>query len=196
MGSQLVRLNRIYTKSGDGGETSLGDGTRVPKTDVRVRGLGAVDELNCVIGRALAGSLPGNLRTPLAQIQNELFDVGADLSCPFAPNDDKLRVTATQVSRLEHWIDTINEPLSELESFVLPGGTVAAAELHLARAVCRRAELAVLAIGTPVNPLSVQYLNRLSDLLFVMARAANDTGQSDVLWVPGKDRDAESPPGN
>ncbi len=137
---------------------------------------------------ALLHPMPEMIRNALAQIQNELFDLGADLSCPFTANDDALRVTSTQVERLESWIDTINEPLAELTSFILPGGTPTAAAVHLARAICRRAELDVLSIDAELNPDLLRYINRLSDLLFVTARACNDNGNADVLWVPGKDR--------
>ncbi len=183
----MVELNRIYTRSGDGGETSLGDGSRTTKTDQRVRAMGSVDELNSAIGCAVLEDMPEQVRTPLCQIQNELFDLGADLSCPFVEADDKLRITAGQVQRLEGWIDDINEPLSALKSFILPGGSPAAARVHMARAICRRAELDVLSIDPALNPALVQYMNRLSDLLFVMARACN-SDNGDVLWVPGKDR--------
>ena len=184
----MVKLNRIYTKTGDAGETSLGDGTRVPKTDSRIRAMGSVDELNSAIGLALLEELPETIQKALSQIQNELFDLGADLCCPFEPGDEKLRVTAAQVSRLETWIDEVNEPLADLTSFILPGGTRSAARVQVARSICRRAELDVLAIDEPLNPALTQYINRLSDLLFVMGRACNENGQADVLWVPGKDR--------
>lgn len=185
----MVRLNRIYTRGGDAGETSLGDGSRVVKTDSRVRAMGAVDELNCVIGVAIQQGLSSPAADLLRRVQNELFDLGADLSCPFTDdNEARLRITADQVKRLENQIDEINEPLGELTSFVLPGGSPAAAFLHLARSVCRRAEVETIAVGNSVNPRLLEYLNRLSDLLFVMARAANDNGNNDVLWVPGQDR--------
>jgi cob(I)alamin adenosyltransferase len=187
----MVNLNRIYTRSGDAGETSLGDGTRIAKTNDRVRAMGSVDELNSAIGLALLQSLPDAINAMLSQVQNELFDLGADLSCPFKPNDESLRMTPTQVERIESWIDEVNEPLADLTSFILPGGTPAAAAVHLARAICRRAELDVLSIDAELNPALVQYINRLSDLLFVVARACNENGVDDVLWVPGKDRDAK-----
>ena len=186
----MVVLNRIYTKSGDKGQTSLGDGSRVAKTDARIRAMGSVDELNSALGVVLLEELPTLIQAALGQIQNELFDLGADLCCPFEAGDEKLRVTPTQVERLEGWIDTVNEPLAPLSSFILPGGTRAAALIHVARSVCRRAELDVLEIEGALNPALVQYINRLSDLLFVMGRACNQNGTADVLWVPGKDRHA------
>ncbi|MFK7821968.1 MAG: cob(I)yrinic acid a,c-diamide adenosyltransferase [Planctomycetaceae bacterium] len=188
----MVNLNRIYTRSGDAGETSLGDGTRVAKNSERVRAMGSVDELNSAIGLALLQTLPDAIAAMLSQVQNELFDLGADLSCPFDPNDEALRMTATQVERLETWIDQVNEPLADLTSFILPGGTPAAAAVHVARTICRRAELDVLGIDAELNPAMVQYINRLSDLLFVVARACNENGKADVLWIPGKDRNATS----
>ena len=170
-----VRLTRIYTGGGDKGETSLGDGSRVSKLDPRVAAMGDVDELNSVVG--WAGGLDG--------VQNELFDLGADLSVPFVEGDGKLRVTAEAVGRLEQEIDEVNETLPDLKSFVLPGGNERAARLFLARAVCRRAERAVLAVPD-TNPLAAVYLNRLSDLLFVLARAANaEAGTDEILWRPG-----------
>ncbi len=167
-----VRLTRIYTRGGDKGETSLGDGSRVSKLDPRVAAMGEVDELNSLLGVA----------SGLDRIQNELFDLGADLSVPYAGNEDRLRITDEAVSRLEAEIDAVNETLPELKSFVLPGGNERAARLFLARAVCRRAERAVLAVPD-TNPLAAVYLNRLSDLVFVLARAAN--GGEEPLWKPG-----------
>jgi len=179
-----VRLTKIYTRGGDAGETSLGDGSRVSKRDPRIAAYGAVDELNAQIGVVLAGSLPRKLRTPLTRIQNELFDVGSDLSVPWAGPDDKLRVTPAMVDGLERDCDELNDPLPELKSFVLPGGNEAAARLHVARTVARRAELASLEVD--VNPLARVYLNRLSDLLFIAARAANAAASvSEPLWKPG-----------
>jgi cob(I)alamin adenosyltransferase len=187
----MVFLSRIYTKSGDAGETGLGDGTRVPKDHPRVAAYGGVDELNAVLGLLLA-QCPSVPEADLFRgIQNDLFDVGADLCVP-QPADEKpgrkLRVRPEQAARLESAIDRLNEPLAPLKSFILPGGTVAAAWCHLARTVCRRAErdVVTLARAEPVNPHAIIYLNRLSDLLFVMARVYNGNGQSDVLWVPGK----------
>jgi cob(I)alamin adenosyltransferase len=170
-----VRLTRIYTGGGDKGQTSLGDGSRVSKLDPRVAAMGDVDELNSLVG--LAGGLD--------PIQNELFDLGADLSVPFAAGDGRLRITEEAVSRLEQEIDAANESLPELKSFILPGGSERAARLFLARAVCRRAERAVLTVPD-ANPLAAIYLNRLSDLLFVLARAANaEGGGEEPLWSPG-----------
>ena len=183
-----VRLTRIYTRRGDAGETSLGDGSRVSKLDPRIGAYGAVDELNAQLGLALAGGLPEPLDTPLRRIQNELFDLGADLSVPYAGPDERLRVTRELVDRLERDCDELNEPLSELKSFVLPGGTEAAARLHVARTVARRAERDALAANEAagVNPVALAYLNRLSDLLFIAARAANALGGADEpLWRPG-----------
>jgi len=182
-----VRLTRIYTRGGDRGETSLGDGSRVSKLDPRVRAYGAVDELNSQVGHALAApDLPAGLREVLEHIQNDLFDVGADLSTPHRDGDERLRVRQVQIDELERLCDLFNAPLPELKSFVLPGGTEAAARLHVARAVCRRAELIVLgaAAETSLDPLAPIYLNRLSDLLFILARTAN-AGHDEPLWRPG-----------
>jgi cob(I)alamin adenosyltransferase len=170
-----VRLTRIYTRGGDKGETSLGDGSRVSKLDPRVAAMGEVDELNSLVGWA------GGLE----RVQNELFDLGADLSVPFVAGDERLRITEEAVERLEQEIEEANESLPELKSFVLPGGSERALRLFLARAVCRRAERAVLAVQD-TNPLAAVYLNRLSDLLFVLARAANaEAGSDETLWRPG-----------
>ncbi len=185
-----VRLTRIYTRGGDAGETSLGDGSRVSKTDPRVEAYGAVDELNSTIGFALAGGLPESMRSPLERIQNELFDLGADLSVPFDDErTERTRVTQEQIEELERLCDAHNADLPELRSFVLPGGSVGGARLHLARAVSRRAERIALAAAREraVNPLALVYLNRLSDLLFILARAAN-TGGEEPLWKPGGSR--------
>jgi cob(I)alamin adenosyltransferase len=181
-----VRLTRIYTRGGDHGETSLGDGSRVSKLDARVAAYGAVDELNSLLGLVLALDLPSSLREPLGRIQNDLFDLGADLSVPFRKEDEQLRVRQEQVEELERLCDHFNAVLPELKSFVLPGGSETAARLHVARAVCRRAELAVLEASTnlPIDPLAPVYLNRLSDLLFILARGAN-TGRGEPLWKPG-----------
>jgi cob(I)alamin adenosyltransferase len=173
-----VRLTRIYTRGGDAGETSLGDGSRISKTDARVEAIGDVDELNSALGWALAAGASGTLD----RIQNELFDLGADLSVPFVEGDGKLRVTQESVDRLEAECDEVNAELEPLKSFVLPGGSEYAARLSLARAVCRRAERRVLAVER-VNPLARTYLNRLSDLLFILARAAN--AGNETLWKPG-----------
>ena len=183
-----VRLTRIYTRAGDRGETSLGDGSRVPKLDCRIGAFGAVDELNSALGVVLAtAELPPALRSPLQQIQNDLFDVGADLSVPFGVTD-RLRVEQAAIDRLEALCDEFNADLPALKSFVLPGGTEAAARLHVARTTCRRAERdALFAEGeTGVNPLVLAYLNRLSDFLFIAARAANAAaGYDEPLWKPG-----------
>jgi cob(I)alamin adenosyltransferase len=189
-----VRLTTIYTRGGDHGETSLGDGSRAPKLDRRIAAYGVVDELNSQLGLALAAAdLPGTLRPALERVQNELFDVGADLSVPFTSPGERLRVTQPMIDGLERLCDEHNETLPELKSFVLPGGTDAAARLHVARAVSRRAELAALtAAGAhDVNPLALVYLNRVSDLLFILSRAANAlAGRDEPLWRPGTTRDA------
>jgi cob(I)alamin adenosyltransferase len=179
-------LTRIYTRAGDAGETSLGDGSRVPKTDPRIEAYGAVDELNSLLGLVLAGELPAEFRPWLERVQNDLFDLGADLSVPLEDERERLRVTTEQVERLEELCDLVNEQLEPLKSFILPGGTESAARLHVARSVCRRAErLAVdLAGKGSVNPAALAYLNRLSDLLFILARAAN-AGAHEPLWRPG-----------
>ena len=177
-----VRLTKIYTRGGDAGQTSLGDGSRASKLDPLVRAYGAVDELNSVLGWAQVEAADARL----ARIQNELFDVGADLSAPFVAGDGKLRITQAAIDRLEADCDEVNAPLPELRSFVLPGGSETAARLHVARATCRRTEREVLAVHgeRPVNPLALVYLNRLSDLLFILARAANQGG-GEPLWKPG-----------
>jgi cob(I)alamin adenosyltransferase len=177
-----VRLTKIYTRAGDAGETSLGDRSRVSKLDPLIRAYGAVDELNSVIGWAQVEARDERLR----RVQNDLFDVGADLSVPFEEGDEKLRVTQAQIDALEHDCDVTNEALEPLKSFVLPGGSEIAARLHVARAVCRRVESVTLwAAGErQVNPLALAYLNRLSDLLFILARAANAGGE-EPLWRPG-----------
>ncbi len=185
-----VRLNRIYTRAGDRGETSLGDGSRVSKLDCRIGAFGTVDELNSALGVVLAGELPDALREPLGLVQNELFDVGADLSVPWGVTD-RLRVEQAMIDRLEQLCDRFNADLPELRSFVLPGGTEAAARLHVARTICRRAEREVLLGSEEVelNPLVLAYLNRLSDLLFILARAANAAaGRDEPLWRPGSSR--------
>lgn len=182
-----VRLTRIYTRGGDGGETSLGDGSRVSKLDCRIGAFGTVDELNSALGVVLAGDVPEGLREPLTRIQNELFDVGADLSVPWGVTD-RLRVEQAMIDRLEQLCDAFNAELPELRSFVLPGGTEAAARLHVARTICRRAERDVLLGSEEVelNPLVLVYLNRLSDLLFILARSANAAaGVDEPLWKPG-----------
>jgi len=183
-----VRLTRIYTRGGDRGETSLGDGSRVPKLDCRIGAFGTVDELNAALGVVLAESaLPESLREPLERIQNDLFDVGADLSVPFGIGD-RLRVEDAHVERLERLCDDFNADLPMLKSFVLPGGTTAAARLHVARTTCRRAERDALTANDEhgINPLVLAYLNRLSDFLFIAARWANrEAGADEPLWKPG-----------
>jgi cob(I)alamin adenosyltransferase len=181
-----VRLTRIYTRTGDAGETALGDLSRVPKTHPRVEAFGAVDETNAHLGLALAAGLAPELRDVLVRVQNELFDLGADLS---RPGEEGLRVTESQVQALERDCDRFNEQLPILKSFVLPGGSEAAARLHVARTVCRRAEREAIraAADEELNPLALVYLNRLSDLLFILARAAN-AGGDEPLWRPGASR--------
>lgn len=198
----MVQLNRIYTKTGDTGTTALGDGQRVPKTEPRIAAYGGVDELNSCIGMALAHGVRSRISDWLAAIQNDLFDVGADLCVPHG-NEPRLRVTQPQVDQLEAWIDQINVELSPLQSFVLPGGTLAAAQLHLARTVCRRVEIGVVALSESedINPCAISYLNRLSDLLFVLARFENHAGQDDVdaagctevLWKPAQNQTPTEP---
>lgn len=187
----MVVLSKIYTKTGDRGDTGLGDGTRVPKHDLRIAAYGTVDELNAVLGLALTSGLSEELAALLRTIQHDLFDVGADLCVPQRDAPTRrtvLRVTEAYVTRLEQAIDAFNTRLTPLRSFVLPGGTPPAAWLHLARTVCRRAERETVALGQrdPINAQAIIYLNRLSDLLFVMARVANDDGRGDILWEPGK----------
>ena len=192
----MVRLTRIYTRGGDRGETSLGDGSRVAKQALRVEAFGTVDEANAAIGLArLHTGDPGTDQgadAMLARIQNDLFDLGADLCTPEGGSraSGALRIVAPQVERLEAEIDAMNAALRPLDSFILPGGTPAAAYLHLARTVTRRAERLVcaLAAAEPVNPEAIKYLNRLSDHLFVLGRRLNDNGAQDVLWRPGATR--------
>ncbi|MDP7547661.1 MAG: cob(I)yrinic acid a,c-diamide adenosyltransferase [Alphaproteobacteria bacterium] len=187
----MVKLTKIYTRGGDGGETGLSDGSRVAKDDLRVAAYGDVDELNAVIGLARRHAA-GAADEMLARIQHDLFDLGADLSTPIAeaPKHPPLRIQDTQVERLEREIDALGEALSALNSFVLPGGTALAAQLHLARTVARRAErLATSLAGREaINPAALRYLNRLSDHLFQLARHANNDGAADVLWQPGLNR--------
>jgi len=201
----MVRLNRIYTRTGDDGTTGLGDGQRRLKFDARVNAYGEVDELNCVIGLArLTTGVAHNsdlarIDATLARAQNDLFDLGADLCVPpGGASAEALRVTPAQVEGLERDIDLLNEDLSPLRSFVLPGGGAAAAALHQARAVCRRAERAIVTLAThegeSVGEPALAYINRLSDYLFVAARYANRRGESDVLWVPGAHRGTDDPP--
>jgi cob(I)alamin adenosyltransferase len=194
----MVRLNKIYTRTGDKGETGLGDGVRRPKFDTRIAAYGEVDELNCVIGLARIHTQSDDpdlkrIDATLARAQNDLFDLGADLCFP--PGDSKteaLRIIAPQVEALERAIDDLNAELAPLKSFVLPGGAPAAAALHQARTVCRRAErtMALLAEREAVGAPALAYINRLSDYLFVAARFANSRGAGDVLWIPGAYRDA------
>ena len=197
----MVRLNRIYTRTGDDGTTGLGDGQRRPKFDARVSAYGDVDELNCLLGlaRLATGGADADIAridATLARAQNDLFDLGADLCVPPGGDSEGLRVTAAQVENLEREIDALNAHIAPLRSFVLPGGSAAAAALHQARAVCRRAERAIVSlaaredekVGAPV----LAYINRLSDYLFVAARFANRRGEADVLWVPGANRGASA----
>jgi cob(I)alamin adenosyltransferase len=191
----LVKLNKIYTRTGDGGETGLVDGSRVAKSNPRMAAIGDVDEANSAIGVALLAITDEGHRAILARIQNELFDLGADLATPgedFTPAEMTLRIVPAQVERLEREIDALNEVMPPLRSFILPGGQPAAAHVHLARAITRRAERALVAAAQEVaiNPLALSYVNRLSDLLFVLARAINAAGDGDVLWVPGATREA------
>jgi len=196
----MVRLNRIYTKTGDDGTTGLGDGTRLPKHHLRIEAYGTVDELSSVLGGVVAGGAPSDVGEVLVAVQNDLFDLGADLCIPpkddggggggeGEPDDASLRVRPEYVAALERHIDAWNADLAPLTSFVLPGGSPLAARLHLARTVCRRAERLVSHLTElepqRVNPDVLRYLNRLSDLLFVLARVANDGGKADVLWRPG-----------
>jgi cob(I)alamin adenosyltransferase len=183
-----VRLTKIYTRAGDGGETSLGDGSRVPKLDCRIGAFGTVDELNSALGVVLVEpELPERLREPLELVQNDLFDVGADLCVPLGVTD-RLRVEQSHVDRLEALCDEFNAELPMLKSFVLPGATEAAARLHVARTICRRSEREALAADGEhgINPLVLAYLNRLSDFLFIAARTANAAaGRDEPLWKPG-----------
>ena len=189
----MVKLNRIYTRTGDDGTTGLVDGSRVAKTDVRLAAIGDVDEANSAIGVAIAALGDGQVAAALTRIQNDLFDLGADLATPgedFAPSDMVLRIIPAQVARIEREIDAMNAELSPLTSFILPGGSPGAASLHLARAIARRAERSAVAARAivPLNPEAVAYLNRLSDFLFVCARFVNKDAAGDVLWVPGASR--------
>jgi cob(I)alamin adenosyltransferase len=188
----MVTLNRIYTKTGDKGETALGDGTRLPKHNLRIEAYGTVDETNASIGLVRLHT-HGEMDRMLARIQNDLFDLGADLCVPETTkrNEGRLRVVDAQVERLENEIDSMNAELKPLTSFILPGGNATAAYLHLARTVSRRAErlMTALAAQEEINPVAIRYMNRLSDHLFVAARYANDKGAGDVLWVPGANRE-------
>lgn len=190
----MVVLNRIYTKTGDAGETALGNGTRVAKYSLRVESYGTVDEANATVGLARQHA-DGAMDAQLSEIQNDLFDLGADLCRPDMARDKDaeyapLRMVNTQVKRLETQIDSMNADLEPLRSFVLPGGSALAAQLHLCRTVTRRAERLTMHLASEedINPAAVQYLNRLSDWFFVASRIANDNGKADVLWIPGKNR--------
>ena len=193
----MVKLNKIYTRTGDDGTTGLVDGSRIAKSDALMAAIGDVDEANSAIGIAAAVLDPkSDEAAMLSRIQNELFDLGADLATPpdiqfgFGPHDMALRIVPSQIARLEDEIDGMNDALDPLRTFILPGGTEAAARLHLARAVTRRAERAAVALAAQegANPEAVKYLNRLSDWFFVAGRIANDDGKDDVLWVPGLTR--------
>lgn len=189
----MVKLNKIYTRTGDAGTTGLVDGSRLPKHASRMEAIGAVDETNSAIGLAVC-ALKGDVHAEaLVRIQNDLFDLGADLATPgddFTPSQMTLRLVASQTAWLEQAIDALNDDLPPLTSFILPGGSEAAARVHVARAATRRAERAMtgLAAEWPVNPAALTYVNRLSDYLFVLARAINAAGSGDVLWVPGQNR--------
>ena len=188
----MVRLNKIYTRTGDSGETGLVGGSRVAKSDPLIAAIGDVDEANSAIGLALL-HLGGPAAAMLGRIQNELFDLGADLATPgedFAPNEMTLRIVAAQVDRLEREIDRINDDLEPLRSFILPGGGGGSAHLHLARATVRRAERTAVAVAAPLNPLALTYLNRLSDHLFVLARWVAREHGGDILWQPGATRES------
>jgi len=192
----VVKLTKIYTRTGDDGTTGLVDGSRLPKHDVRMEAIGAVDEANSALGLAAVSLADGAFAEPLYRIQNDLFDLGADLATPaaegddFAPSDMVLRIVPAQVEWLETAIDAANARLEPLTSFVLPGGSEAAARLHVARAAARHAERAMTAMAAamPTNPRALAYINRLSDYLFVLARVANDDGRADVKWIPGANR--------
>jgi cob(I)alamin adenosyltransferase len=192
----LVKLNKIYTRTGDAGTTGLVDGSRLPKHDVRMEAIGAVDEANSALGLAAAILGDNEHAQQLFRIQNDLFDLGADLATPatedddFAPSEMVLRMVAAQTEWLEQAIDAANANLEPLTSFVLPGGSEASARLHVARAATRRAERAMTAMAEQLrtNPQALAYINRLSDYLFVLARTANDGGRSDIKWVPGANR--------
>ncbi len=187
----MVKLTKIYTRGGGKGQTSLGDGSRVDKDDLRVTAYGDVDETNATIGLALL-HIDGDMEQMLARIQNDLFDLGADLCVPESadPKYPPLRIVEAQVQRLEAEIDLLNAALTDLNSFILPGGSAASAYLHLCRTVSRRAERHIVALARQedINPAAIHYLNRLSDFFFVAARYMNDIGAADVLWTPGENR--------
>ena len=189
----MVKLTKIYTRTGDAGATGLVDGSRVSKASLRIAAIGEVDEANCAIGVAICHIGGGDERAMLERIQNEMFDLGADLATPgedFAPDAMSLRIVPEQVARLEREIDQMNEGLSALRSFILPGGSLAAAELHRARAITRRAERVAVAASAEIalNPQAMAYINRLSDHLFVLARLVNVGASGDILWQPGATR--------
>ena len=192
----MVKLNKIYTKTGDDGTTGLVDGSRIAKDDPRMAAIGDVDELNSALGVAICAIADEGLAAKLRTIQNDLFDLGADLATPakndddFEPSEMVLRVTPSQVERLESDIDEATGKLEPLTSFILPGGMNDAAAIHLARAICRRAERTAVTASqsTAINPQAMAYINRLSDYLFVLGRLLNDGGESDILWVPGASR--------
>tara|TARA_R110000824_G_scaffold209_9_gene1018 strand:- start:29478 stop:30056 length:579 start_codon:yes stop_codon:yes gene_type:complete len=192
----MVKLNKIYTKTGDDGTTGLVDGSRLPKNDPRMAAIGDVDELNSALGYAICEITDGALIKTLRLVQNDLFDLGADLATPaadgddFAPSEMVLRVVPSQVERLEKEIDAVNADLNPLTSFILPGGSKAAAAIHCARAIARRTERTCVAAARAmsINPQALAYVNRLSDYLFVLGRALNNGGKDDILWVPGASR--------
>jgi cob(I)alamin adenosyltransferase len=189
----MVKLNKIYTRTGDAGTTGLVDGSRLPKHDARMEAIGAVDEANSLIGLAVCALGGSPHDATLTRIQNDLFDLGADIATPgedFTPSPMVLRIVPEQAEWLETRIDALNDHLEPLRSFILPGGSEAAARVHIARAATRRAErtMTALAAAAPVNPAALAYINRLSDYLFVLARAINAAGSGDVLWVPGQNR--------
>ena len=192
----MVKIDKIYTRGGDKGNTSLGDGTRLSKSSLRITAIGDVDEANSFIGLART-TLPADhhVSNILSRVQNDLFDLGADLALPDEDvSDGKLRIKEQHVTRIETDIDTLNGNLSALKSFILPGGSKAAAQIHIARSIARRAERSLIALAEEetINQFTLQYLNRLSDLLFVSARTQNSLGNDDVLWVPGQNLEKES----
>ncbi len=192
----MVKLNKIYTRTGDDGSTGLVDGSRRSKADMRMHAIGSIDEANSAIGLAISMMSEVADTDDLRRVQNDLFDLGADIATPagegddFAPSQMVLRIVPTQVAWVEHAIDTANETLAPLNSFILPGGSAGASALHVARATVRRAErdLVAVAANEPINPQALAYINRLSDYLFVLCRKLNDNGAGDVLWIPGASR--------
>lgn len=194
----MVYLNKIYTREGDAGQTSLGNGKRVPKTHPRIIAYGGTDELNAILGLLISSGLAGCWIERVKHIQNDLFDLSADLCIPETDQPVEhppLRVSESQVQKLEEWIDECNDSLEPLGSFILPGGSPISAWMHLARTVCRRVEIDILRLAEEekVNPQVTSYLNRLSDLLFVLGRHFNEDGKADILWEPGKNHPEESP---